>query len=86
MQDNVTIHITKNSVVAISEVFGESHKSRIVVSAITRLKSLCPLSVGHTEKYNICAHLQSLEELQERIRHEISVIPAQHLQHASRNI
>jgi hypothetical protein len=50
MQDNATIHIAKNSMAALSEVFGESHKSRTVASAITRLKSLCPLFVGHAEK------------------------------------
>jgi hypothetical protein len=44
------------------------------------------LYVGHTERKGVCEQSAHLEEFQQIIRHEISNILIQQLQHVSKNI
>lgn len=86
MQDNVMAHTAKNSVDTLYEVFGRRVKSRVMWPPRLPDLNTCDFYLWGTLKVKVYVkNPHSLEELQENIRHDIS-IPVRQLRRLSRNM
>jgi hypothetical protein len=87
MQDNAIAHTANNSMVAVQKAFDERIKSQGFWPPLSPDLNPCDFYLWSTLKEKVYVNnLQSLKQLQENIRHEISLNPVQQVQRVYKHI